>query len=130
MLEELRAVLLGEPAVAYAVLFGSAATGRTHPGSDVDVAIELAAGERASVARLGAIAASLEAAAGRPVHLVLLDEAPPGLAYRVFRDGTPILVRDRGAHVNRRARAILEYLDFQPVEDLLTRGVLAAKHGR
>jgi len=130
MLEDLRAVLLGEASIAYALLFGSAATGRAHPGSDVDVAIELAAGSEASVARLGALAASLEAAVGRPVHLVLLDEAPPGLAYRVFRDGQAILVRDRAALVSRRARAVLEYLDFQPIEDLLTRGVLAAKHGR
>lgn len=34
---------------------------------------------------IGELGSTLEAAAGRPVHLVLLDEAPPGLSYRVFR---------------------------------------------
>jgi len=57
---------------------------------------------------------------------VLLDEAGPGLAYRVFRDGRVILDRDRRALVQRKARAILEYLDFRPVEETFTRAVLGA----
>jgi hypothetical protein len=64
------------------------------------------------------------------VDLVLLDEAPPALAYRVFRDGRTIVVRDRPALAARRARAFLDYLDFRPVEELCARGVLAAAHGR
>jgi hypothetical protein len=35
------------------------------------------------------------------------------------------------AQAARKARAILEYLDFQPIEELFARGVLdAAAHGR
>ena len=79
---------------------------------------------------LGALASRLEAAAGRRVDLVLLDEAPPGLAYRAFRDGRAIFTRDPVALKTRRARAILEYLDFRPVEELCARGVLAARDGR
>jgi hypothetical protein len=60
------------------------------------------------------------------VDLVLLDEAPPALAYRAFRDGRVIVLRDPAALADRKARAVLEYLDFKPVEDLCTRGVLAA----
>ena len=73
-----------------------------------------------------ALAARLEEAAGRPVDLVLLDEAPPALAYRIFRDGQAIAVRDPSALAARKARAILEYLDFQPIEELCARGALAA----
>ncbi len=40
------------------------------------------------------------------------------------------MVRDRGALVSRKARAILEYLDFRPVEELCASGVLAAARGR
>ena len=72
----------------------------------------------------------IERAVGTRADLVLLDEAPPGLAFRVFRDGTPITIRDRRAFNERRARAILEYLDFKPIEDIFTRGVLRARHGR
>jgi len=37
-----------------------------------------------------------------------------------------ILDRDRRALVQRKARAILEYLDFRPVEETFTRAVLGA----
>jgi hypothetical protein len=65
------------------------------------------------------------------VDLVLLEEAPAGLAYHVFRDGVVVFERDRPALVRRKARAVLEYLDFKPIEDICTRGVLAAaRRGR
>ena len=57
---------------------------------------------------------------------MLLDEAGPGLAYRIFRDGRVVLERDRQAMVERKARAIVEYLDFRPLEDLFSRSVLSA----
>ena len=44
----------------------------------------------------------------------------------MFRDGRVIFERDRVALVERKARAILEYLDFQPVEEAFTRAVLGA----
>ena len=50
---------------------------------------------------------------------------PPGLAYRVFRDGVAVLARDRAMLVERKARAILEYLDFQPIEEAFSEAVLA-----
>ena len=110
--------------------FGSSVTGKAHAHSDADVAIGMAGPHQLDTMELGALASRLEAAAGRRVDLVLLDEAPPGLAYRAFRDGRPIFTRDPAALTTRRARAILEYLDFRPVEELCTRGVLAARDGR
>ena len=126
MLEALRASLAEDPRIAYALVFGSHARGSATPHSDVDVAIGLGAGTGLEPLELGALIARLEAAACRPVDLVLLDEAPPGLAYRVFRDGVVICARDRGALSDRRARAIMEYLDFLPFEELFARGALAA----
>ena len=61
---------------------------------------------------------------GRGVDIIILDRAPPGLAYRVFRDGVVVLARDRGALIERKVRAILEYLDFQPVERVFSKAVL------
>jgi predicted nucleotidyltransferase len=129
-LERLRGVLDDDPRIAYAVAFGSSAAGRAHAGSDIDIAIGVLAGCRLDELALGALTGQLEAAAGTRVDLVLLDEAPPGLAYRVFRDGQVLVTRDAGALAQRRARAILEYLDFQPIEEICTRGVLAARGGR
>lgn len=80
---------------------------------------------------LGDLAARLESACGAPIDLVLLDEAPPALAYRVFRDGRVVVERDHQALAARKARAILDYLDFKPIEERCTAGVLrAAARGR
>lgn len=132
MLDALRRILESEPDVAYALLFGSSARGTARPDSDADIAIELAADAPRDVGALGRLSARLESAAGHSVDLVLLDEAPAPLAYRIFRDGRLLVERDHGALVARKARALLEYLDFKPVEDRCAAGVLraAATRGR
>jgi predicted nucleotidyltransferase len=130
MLDALRRALEAEPTVAYALVFGSAARGTMHPHSDVDVAVGLAPGAPRDARALGGLAARLTSAAGRSVDLVLLDEAGPSLAYRVFRDGHVVLDRDRAALVERKARAIVEYLDFKPVEDRCAAGILRAAAAR
>jgi predicted nucleotidyltransferase len=127
-IDRVRDELERDPRIAYAVLFGSSATGAPSAWSDLDVAIGVTV--TLDALDLGALASRLEAAGGRRVDLVLLDEAAPGLAYRVFRDGRVIVSRDRAALARRRARAMLEYLDFQPIEALFTRGVLVARDGR
>jgi uncharacterized protein len=126
MVDGVRQVLEKDPRIAYALLFGSTARRTNHSGSDLDVAIGLQPGTVLSTHELGTLVADLETAAGRPVDLVLLDEAPPSLAYRVFREGTTLFERDHQALANRKARAILEYLDFRPLELIAVRGVLAA----
>jgi predicted nucleotidyltransferase len=126
MLDRLRRALEAEVDVAYALVFGSAARGPLRPDSDVDVAVELRAGAPREVAALGAFVARLESAAGRPVDLVLLDAAPPPVAYRAFRDGRLLVERDHAALSARKARALLDYLDFKPVEERCAAGVLRA----
>jgi len=125
-LDEVRRVLEARDDVAYALVFGSAGRGRPQPSSDVDVAIEFRSGAAPDTTTLGRLAAGLQAAAGRPVDLVLMDSAPAPLAYRIFRDGRVLVLRDRGALADRKARAILEYLDFRPVEERCAAGVLRA----
>jgi predicted nucleotidyltransferase len=125
-MEALRRVLSEDPRVAYAVLFGSSARGSAHAGSDLDIAVGLKSRTRLEPRELGDLVSRLERAAGRTIDLLVLDEAPPAVAYRVFRDGRVIVEKDRGALVERKTRAILEYLDFRPIEELAARGVLAA----
>jgi predicted nucleotidyltransferase len=122
--EAVRDVLLGERRVAYALVFGSSSRAAERPDSDLDVAVGLF--EPLDVHEIGDLITRLESACGRTVDLVLMNEAPIALAYRVFREGVPIVQRDRQALVRRKARAVLDYLDFKPIEELCTRGVLAA----
>jgi len=128
VIERLRPVLEADPRIAYAILFGSRGRGSAHDRSDTDLAVGLARGARLSVTEIGELVSRLESAAGGRVDLVLLDEAGPGLAYRAFRDGRVVFERDRSALVGRKARAILEYLDFRPIEETFTRAVLGASH--
>jgi predicted nucleotidyltransferase len=125
-MDAIRDVLARDARVAYALLFGSRARGSMHHESDADVAVGLTAGVSLDARETGALVADLERAAGRAVDLVFLHEAPPALAYRIFRDGLTLVERDHRAFADRKARAILEYLDFRPIEDLAVQGVLAA----
>lgn len=128
--DSIRRVLEADARIVYAVVFGSHARGGVHHHSDVDIAIGLADGCQLATMEIGDLMAQLESAAGRPVDLVLLNEAPPGLAYRIFRDGRPLFVRDRQAFSARQARAVLAYLDFKPIEEQFTRSILAGRDGR
>jgi predicted nucleotidyltransferase len=131
-MDALRQALADDPRVAYALLFGSSARDTAHEGSDLDVAIAFRSGLTMDTHALGGIVSTLESAVGgRRVDLLLIDEAPPAVAYRVFRDGAVLVENDHRALAARKARAILEYLDFRPFEELAARGVLsAAAHGR
>jgi uncharacterized protein len=130
MIDALRRAIEGEPDIAYALLFGSAGRGALRPGSDVDVAVEFRPGAPGDMGTIGRLAARLESAAGRKVDVVLMHEVPAPLAYRVFRDGRVIVERDHAVLVARKARTILEYLDFKPVEERCADGVLRAAAAR
>ncbi|PYQ93367.1 MAG: hypothetical protein DMF96_30100 [Acidobacteria bacterium] len=109
MIEQLRSVFESDPRVAYALIFGSSVTGKAHAHSDVDVAIGMAGPHQLDTMELGALASRLEAAAGRRVDLVLLDEAPPGLAYCARKRGPAFLPSpDRNRFSNScRVRSLL-----------------------
>ncbi len=124
-------MLAEDSRIGYALVFGSSARGTAHAGSDLDIAVGLESCTRLSALELGDLITRLERASGRSVDVVVVDEAPPALAYRVFRDGRVIVEKNHSALVKGKTRAILEYLDFRPIEALAARGVLAAAaHGR
>ncbi len=109
-----------DPRIGYALVFGSHARGTAHAGSDLDIAIG-GLDDAFTTKELGDLTSRLESATGQTVDLALLDEAPPGLAFRVFRDGKELVMHNRATFVARKARAILEYLDWKPMENLFTR---------
>jgi predicted nucleotidyltransferase len=103
--------------VLEAYLFGSQASGRPQPHSDVDVAVYLdAARVVASAYGIAAeLASELGAALGRDdVDVVVLNRAPPLLYHRVLRDGIRVLSRDLRASTTREGYALSRYCDFVP----------------
>lgn len=93
-------------------LFGSQATGRPGPLSDVDIAIwvdpALSPRERGAL-RLALADAAARALGTDEVDLVLLNDAPPLLRHRTLRDGELLVERDRLTRVrlcDRRATRV------------------------
>lgn len=120
-------VLNNEPRVAFGLVFGSTARGQAHAASDLDVAIGVARDITLEPLAIGGLVSDLERATGRTVDVVLLHEAPPALAYRIFRDGEVVFIRDRPAMIERRVQAVMNYLDYRPFESAFVRGVLHAR---
>jgi uncharacterized protein len=106
-------ILASDGRLAGALLFGSAARGRTRPGSDLDVAIAARSEvERRSLeSGLLDLTASLSLAAGRDVEVVLLDTVDPVLGRQVLLHGRTMLERDPARMAALRERILREYFD-------------------
>ena len=59
--------------------------------------------------------AELEALLGRPVDLIVLNEAPVDLVHRVLRDGAMVCETDRRARIEFEVAARRQYLDLLPI---------------
>jgi hypothetical protein len=137
LLTILVAALQPRAEVLEAYLFGSSATGATHPHSDVDVAVYLA-DRRPTGSAFGYaadLAAVLMAALGtNRVDVVVLNDAPPLLYHRVLRDGQRILSRDLRATTTREGYALSRYCDYVPqlakIEAAHEARIAAARFGR
>ncbi len=115
--EALRTFGKAHPEIAAIYLFGSVAEGHAGPLSDLDVGVLLAepAARSSLMDRRLALIADVSHACRRPdVDVVILNEAPPLLAYEVVGRGTLLFERDRDQRVAFEARAAGQYLDFAP----------------
>jgi len=84
MLERLRHQAPAWPELKLAVLFGSRARGEAKSGSDADLGLLL---DPYSSELRFRVEAELGRAAGGPVDIVLLDDAPPLLRFEIAREG-------------------------------------------
>lgn len=99
--------------VRICVLFGSQATGRTHPGSDVDVAIWPDEPPSTSL-KLGWVQA-LEALLDRDVSLVLVSPGlDPVLGFEIVRDGRLVFESEPELWLKQRAQLWHAYNDSLP----------------
>lgn len=95
--------------IAAAYIFGSYATGRTRPGSDVDIALML----RKPIPQLQRIEweTSLSNLLKKDVDLVIFSQATPLLQHQILKYGILIKETDPKARVRQETRARSEYLD-------------------
>ncbi len=114
-------VMAQTPLVLFAYLFGSVTQGL--PFEDVDVAVYLAEDGRDRLAVALALAADLERAAGLPVEVTVLNDAPLGIALAAAQ-GELIFCRDPQARLAFLERTALRAMDtrhlrWQSLRDLL-----------
>ena len=114
LLAKLRAAVASGPRLHLAVLFGSQATGKASPGSDVDLGI-LPFDAGMSIGDELAFASALSAVTGTEVDLVRLDGTPPLLGREIARVGVCVLEAAPGAFAAWRAAAISEWIDFDEI---------------
>lgn len=118
LVAELAARLEPQADVAVAYLFGSRARGTARPNSDVDVAVLLDESADLHRRRL-----DLMTTLGAEVDLVILNDAPPALGYRVLRDGVVLVCHDNQARVEHWVRTVDRYLDTAPMRRTLEDGL-------
>jgi predicted nucleotidyltransferase len=122
--DQLRRALQATQDVRLAVLFGSAASGRPRPDSDIDIGVSL----RPDAGRPAALDVELERAAGRSVDLVWLDDAPPLLRFEIARSGIVLVERAPYAWVDFRARAMIDWWDWAPTARMMHAAMCARLH--
>ena len=107
-------------------LFGSTARGDARPDSDVDVAVLFDRPQPPTLdAPRFALEGDLERALGKPVDLIVLNDAPVDLRIRVMREGCLLVDRVPGARIALEVRTRNEAFDIEPV---LTRYRAARSH--
>jgi predicted nucleotidyltransferase len=112
-IDEIVSALRAGPRLDLAIMFGSAARGTMHEGSDVDIGILPADPDLPLAAELD-LQASLEQVCGRPVDLVRLDRAPTLVKWQVARDARVLIESGPFQAARFLASAASEYLDFEP----------------
>jgi predicted nucleotidyltransferase len=109
------------PGIAALAVFGSRASGRGRPDSDLDVAVLPAPGADRRRLQIGVAVALADLAPEGRVDVVLLDEAPELLRHNVLATGRLVLCRDARAWRDLRVWTMREHGDREPARDLFRR---------
>lgn len=111
--------------VAAVYLFGSFGGPRENRESDIDIAILL--DETKSEKNYNRFKDKYFAASPnfslKSVDIVILNDASSYLKHRILRTGKLLLEKNRPFRVRFTQRAILEYLDYRPIEEICLKGV-------
>lgn len=107
-------------------LFGSCAEGGTLPESDIDIAVLIDEKklQRKNLEQLKNIYYKTSPAFSlRPVDITILNSASPYLKHRVIKTGKILFDRNRRLRVRFTTQAIIEYLDFKPMEEIFNKAI-------
>ncbi|OGO43250.1 MAG: hypothetical protein A2Z04_08765 [Chloroflexi bacterium RBG_16_57_9] len=121
LVEALRSFFAGQEDVVAAYLFGSHATGKARPQSDVDTAVLLSEDDDlARFYRRLRLIDEVSDVCGREADVIVLNDAPPLLQNEVLKHGRLLFERDRAARVEFEVQAGKIYADLKPMYDFHT----------
>lgn len=116
--ESLSDYFAGRKDISIAFLFGSVARGTSGPLSDLDIAVLLnnqPDKETCLETHLAIMGDIYKLTGIEEVDIVVLNEAPVALSYRVIRDGIILFCANRDTYILYRLKVVNEYLDFKPI---------------
>ena len=111
-LEEVAESLRKTDGVKAAYLFGSYATGKEKPYSDLDVCVITEPDVSEKTKR------EILSNSSRNIDIKLFWSLPPSIRIRVIREGRPLFEKDRLLVHRAKTSAIRQYLDLKPLLDL------------
>ncbi len=118
-----------DPRVQVAYLFGSSCTGRRLPESDTDVAVLLSDLPGDMLECYLDLVQMLSGPFGDELDLVILNQAPPLLAYQVVKEGRVIYCRDEGARIEFEAKTMRRYMDMSRARERYDRALVEEVSG-
>lgn len=110
--------------VEFAMLFGTAASGRTTPMSDIDVAVFFKNGDdrlRLGERQIDITCLIMKLCHISEVDVVVLNLADPFLRFQVIKYGRLIYARDEKEFCKFKAASLGRYQDIKPMYDLYDR---------
>lgn len=116
----------GTDEVSALYVFGSAGKGKTTGESDIDIAVLI---DESKLQRKNfellkrKYYAASPTFSMRPVDIVILNTAPPFLKHQILKTGRILFDKNRRLRVRFTERAITEYLDYKPIEDIYLKAV-------
>jgi len=116
----------GTNEVSALYIFGSFGKGKKTNESDIDIAVlidESKLKRKDDVLLREKYYAASPTFSMRPVDIVILNTAPPFLKYQVLKTGRILFDRNRRLRIRFTEKAITEYLDYKPIEDIYLKAV-------
>lgn len=116
--EKIKDILKDYPYIASAYLFGSAATGKVGPLSDIDIAVLLkkeAPQGRFLIHELDYIAYKIEKIFKRPVDVIPMNRGGLIFQHNILKTGTLIYDSDPDFRIKYVSYLISAYCDFEPM---------------
>ncbi len=122
--EGLRKHLQSHKEILFAYLFGSRATGKARPNSDVDIAVYLSEKILAKKKldwQLSMMAELRPILRTDAIEIVVLNEAPLVLRYEIVSKGKILVKADPSRELDFRLRTWNEYVDTAPMRAMFRR---------